>query len=191
MNRFHRWCCRSESWRKQLREEVLPWALDGINLPEGSALEVGPGPGLTTDFLQGRVAGLTAVELDSGLARALANRTAGTRVRVVNGDATQLPLRDRAFSSAFCFTMLHHVASPALQDRLFQEIFRTLKPGGVFIAVDSRSSLRMKLVHLWDTLVIVDPDALAGRLERAGFARANIKANGRRFRCVAWRPEKA
>lgn len=188
MNRFHRWCCRSETWRKQLKEEVLPWALQGVALADGPALEVGPGPGLTTDFLQSRVASLTAVEIDSALAGALGRRINRNAVRVVNGDATRLPLRDCTFTTAFCFTMLHHVPSAGLQDRLFQEVFRVLKPGGAFVAIDSRSSLRMKLYHLWDTMVIVDPETLPDRLERAGFAPPAIEANGRRFRCIARRP---
>ena len=50
-------------------------------------LEVGPGPGLTTDLLRQRVAKVTAVELDEQLATALAGRLAGTNVDVVHADA--------------------------------------------------------------------------------------------------------
>jgi hypothetical protein len=38
---------------------VIPWALDGLD-PGEDVLELGPGPGLTTDVLRERAARLTA-----------------------------------------------------------------------------------------------------------------------------------
>ena len=43
MNRLHRWICRSGFWKKFLQNEILPWALTGLDL-EQNLLEVGPGP---------------------------------------------------------------------------------------------------------------------------------------------------
>src|SRR6516165_7436715 len=51
MNRLHRWYCRSSRWKRTLDNNILPWALSGIQLGE-QVLEVGPGPGLTTDWLR-------------------------------------------------------------------------------------------------------------------------------------------
>ncbi len=48
MNRLHRWYCKSGHWKRAVEGQILPWALDGIDLGE-SVLEVGPGPGVTTD----------------------------------------------------------------------------------------------------------------------------------------------
>jgi hypothetical protein len=53
MNRLHRWICRSSFWKKFLQNEMLPWALKDVGLGQ-NLLEVGPGPGLTTDFLRTR-----------------------------------------------------------------------------------------------------------------------------------------
>jgi 16S rRNA A1518/A1519 N6-dimethyltransferase RsmA/KsgA/DIM1 with predicted DNA glycosylase/AP lyase activity len=49
-------------------------------------LELGPGPGITTEVLRPRVARVTAVELDAALAARLARRLAASGVRVVRGD---------------------------------------------------------------------------------------------------------
>jgi hypothetical protein len=51
MNRLHRWYCRSSHWKKTLENEVLPEVLSGVNLGD-EVLELGPGPGLATDWLQ-------------------------------------------------------------------------------------------------------------------------------------------
>ncbi|HZQ07582.1 MAG TPA: class I SAM-dependent methyltransferase, partial [Anaerolineae bacterium] len=118
MNRFHRWYCRSALWKKGLQESILPWALEGVDLGQ-DVLEVGPGPGLTTDILRQRLARVTAIEIDPQLAAALKQRMNGTNVTVIEGDAAAMPFEDQKFSGAVSFTMLHHVPSPALQDQLF------------------------------------------------------------------------
>jgi ubiquinone/menaquinone biosynthesis C-methylase UbiE len=101
-------------------------------------------------------------------------RPAGS-VEIVTGDGADMPLPDGRFSAAVCFTMLHHVPSPALQDRLFAEAYRVLRPGGVFAGSDSQLSLRFRLYHLFDTMVVVDPATLPGRLAAAGFTDIAVK----------------
>ncbi len=175
VNLIHRWYCRSEGWRRGLQGQLMPWALEGIELGD-DLLEIGPGPGLSTDWLRTRVARLTAIEIDQALAASLRERMAETNARVELGDATAMPFADGSFSVAVCFTMLHHVPSPALQDRLFVEACRVLRPGGVFAGSDSIPNLRWNLFHLFDTRVPVDPNTLAGRLEAAGFEHIDVRA---------------
>jgi SAM-dependent methyltransferase len=186
MNGIHRWICRSAYWRKTLEETILPWVLSGVELGE-EVLEIGPGPGLTTDLLRPRIGRMTALEIDPGLACSLAARLHGSNVTVIRGDATAMPFEDVRFSGAVSFTMLHHVPSPALQDKLLREVRRVLRPGGTFAGVDSRQSLFMRLVHIRDTLVPVSPDTFGARLEAAGFQDVLIETNDRAFRFYAWR----
>jgi len=86
------------------------------------------------------------------------------------------------------FTMLHHVPSSDLQDRLFAEARRVLRPGGIFAGSDSGWSVRMWLYHIADTLVPLDPKRLPERLRTAGFKEVSVEANGGRFRFRARRP---
>jgi SAM-dependent methyltransferase len=185
MNTFHRWYCRSDTWRHTVRERLLPWVLAGVDLG-GDVLEVGPGPGLTTDALAERVPHLTCVEKDPALAASLARR-AGAGVEVVEGDATDLPFPTGRFSGAVSCTMLHHVPSPALQDRLLAEVARVLAPGGWLVGSDSLASLLFRLAHWGDTMVLVDPAAFGGRLERAGFTDVRVDRVDRAFRFQARR----
>lgn len=186
MNRIHHLYCRSASWKRRVDTELMPWALVGATL-EAPALEIGPGPGITTDYLSRRIRSLTALEQDPVLAKRLRERFHNTNVQVIEGDATAMPFENGAFRTLFCFTMLHHVPSASLQDRVIAEAVRVLAPGGVFVGTDSRKSLRMKLFHWFDTMVIIDPETFPGRLLEAGFADAQIELSESAFRFSATR----
>jgi ubiquinone/menaquinone biosynthesis C-methylase UbiE len=151
-------------------------------------LEIGPGPGLTTDWLRERVPSLTAIEIDEKLAASLKARMEGTNVTVVEGDATAMPFPDASFSSAVSLTMLHHVPSAELQDRLLAEACRVLRPGGILIGSDSTPNFLWNVFHLFDTRTPIDPDGFAARLEAAGFADAKVRRGGSHFDFVATKP---
>jgi SAM-dependent methyltransferase len=189
MNIFHRWYCNSEGWRNTLTRYGIPWALGDADLGD-DVLEIGPGPGMSTDWLRERVARLTSIEIDHKLAQSLTERMAGTNVTVVEGDATDMPCPDNSFSAAVCFTMLHHVPSSELQDSLLTQAHRVLRPGALFLGSDSTPSLRWRLYHVFDDCMPVDPDAFGARLERAGFAETVVDWN-RQYNTFRFRARKA
>jgi SAM-dependent methyltransferase len=186
MNWFHRQVCRSGRWRRRVEKELLPWALAGVELGD-DVLEVGPGPGVTTDLLRARTPRLTALEVDAAAAAALQDRLNGAGVRVVHGDGAAMPFPDGSFSGVVAFTMLHHVPTPALQDRLLAEARRVLRPGGVFAGFDGVGSFLFRLIHLGDTYNPVNPDTFGRRLEAAGFADVAVERGRARFRFRATR----
>jgi SAM-dependent methyltransferase len=151
-------------------------------------LELGPGPGITTDLLRLNALRLTAIEVDPALAGALQMRLHGSNVEVVTGDGTAMPFSDGQFSGGASFTMLHHVPSAELQDRLLREVCRVIRPGGMFVGSDSLQSLLMRLLHIGDTLVPVDPDRFGTRLESAGFQVLEIEKKANVFRFHARKP---
>ena len=69
MNSEHLRLCSSAEWGKNVADVLFPWVLGERDLG-ADVLEVGPGPGLTTDLLRQRVDKLTAVEIDPTLAEA-------------------------------------------------------------------------------------------------------------------------
>jgi ubiquinone/menaquinone biosynthesis C-methylase UbiE len=139
----------------------------------------------TTRVLARGTGRLTALEIDEASARALTAEF-GAAVRIVHGDGTEMPFPDDSFSAAVCFSMLHHVPSPELQDQLFAEAVRVLRPGGLFAGSDSQPSAIMRLIHLGDTLVPVAPATLANRLTSAGLddVRVDVRPGRVRFRGV-------
>ena len=187
MNEAHRQC-GSDEWREVVRSSILPWALGDVDLGD-DVLEVGPGYGATTDVIAESVPRLTAVEIDGELATMLTERFAASpHVSVVVGDATALAMPDARFSGAVSFTMLHHVESAELQDRVFAEIARVLRPDGVFVAGDSLASPELEAHHDGDTYNPVDPATLATRLQRAGFVDAQVQTNAFGWTALARKP---
>jgi ubiquinone/menaquinone biosynthesis C-methylase UbiE len=176
MNKAHLVFCSSDEWAEACKKWIIPGALANVTLGD-DVLEIGPGPGRTTDILREIAPKLTAVELDRDLATDLSARMAGTNVEVVNADATSLPFPDDRFSAALSFTMLHHVPSVAEQDKLFAEAARVLRRGGVFAGVDSHDTPDFRKLHVDDICVPLIPGELADRLTRAGFSDAKVDPN--------------
>ena len=187
MNWFHRQVCQSGCWRRRIERDLLPWALDGVELGD-DVLEIGPGPGITTDLLIARTQHLTVLEVDAAAATALEKRLNGADVRVVHGDAAAMPFAEGSFSSVVSLTMLHHVPTVAQQDRLLREAQRVLRLGGVFAGFDAVGSFGFRLIHLGDTYNPVEPYTLTRRLEEAGFTQVAVERGWARFRFRAIRP---
>jgi SAM-dependent methyltransferase len=187
VNRVHNWYCSSGHWARGVEEKLLPWGLNGVELGDG-VLEIGPGFGATSKVLAERPGKLTILELEPDYCEHLRG-TLGDRVDVVQGDATKMPFGDSSFSGAVCFTMLHHIPSRELQDQLFREAFRVIRPGAVFAGTDSIGrGLLFKLFHIGDTLVLVDPDGLPGRLAAAGFDEVRVSTSEQSLRFSARKP---
>jgi SAM-dependent methyltransferase len=186
MNLVHRRLCSSAKWADSVQQSLLPWALADVDL-SGDVLEIGPGFGATTRVLAQQLDHLTALEIDEASAMKLAGQF-DKSVRIVHGDGTAMPFDDSSYDAIVCFTMLHHVPSPQLQDKVFFEVARVLRPGGVFAGSDSRTSLRMRLIHVGDTLIPLDPDELPARLERAGLRDAQVDVREHRLRFRGRKP---
>lgn len=186
MNLIHRVCCSSSYWARGVEQKLLPWALTGVELG-ANTLEIGPGYGANMRVLVDKTPRLTAVEIDGPMTARLQDQY-GSRARIINGDGTDTGLPAGDFSSVVCFTMLHHVPTAPLQDRLFAEAFRVLAPGGVFAGSDGVHSTKFRLLHIRDTYNPVPPDTLPDRLHTAGFVDVHVDVKDGRQR---WRAVKA
>jgi ubiquinone/menaquinone biosynthesis C-methylase UbiE len=184
MNSYETWFCGSRLWRWVTRRQLLPWVLQGSELGE-HVLELGAGPGAATDELRQRAALVTSLEYDHGLAARLAARMSGTNASVIQGDAATLPFPDNTFSSTIAILMLHHLRSSELQDHAFAEIYRVLRPGGVFLAFEIPDGWLNRVGHIRSTFVPVKPASAFARLTAAGFSKVTVDFRSGGFRIRA------
>jgi SAM-dependent methyltransferase len=187
VNQSHLEFLASDQWAEMLKTELLSW-VDGVGDLGDDVLEIGPGPGRTTDLLSARAGRVTAVELDEQLAEDLRERLRGTTVEVLTGDGTATGLEDGRFSAVTAFSVLHHIPTAQQQDRLFSELARLLRPGGVFVGTDSRDLDTIRLGHVDDIFVPVDPETLPDRLRAAGFTDIAIDTTDFHIRFSAHKP---
>ncbi len=80
MNKFENWFCGSSLWRFVTERKLLPWILSGYALGD-HVLEVGAGPGATTQELLRRAGRVTSLEYDPAFVAKLAERHKATRSR--------------------------------------------------------------------------------------------------------------
>ena len=177
MNENHAELCPSPEWAAVIQDEVLPSLTQHADLGE-DMLEIGPGPGAATEWLRQKVKRLTAVEVDAAAAGKLADRFASGNVEVVVGSAAELSYPDESFDSVGSFTMLHHVPTLAMQNKILAEAFRVLRPGGVLICSDSLASNDLHHFHEGDTYNPVEPTSVLARLQTLGFENVTVVVDG-------------
>ncbi len=187
MNQGHMEFCTSEEWRSILRDMILPEALGRVSLGP-NVLEVGPGPGFTTEVLLQSCEHVTAVELDPVLADQLRSRLGSGDVDVVVGDARTTGLPGGSFTGAASFHMFHHIPTDAEQNQVFSELARLLKPSGAVLLADGFDGEEVRRFHQGDTYHPIDPDTLPGRLAAAGLEDAEIITYELGWICTAVRP---
>jgi ubiquinone/menaquinone biosynthesis C-methylase UbiE len=171
MNSFENWFCSTGFWRCITERKWLPWALEGVDLGE-HVLEVGAGPGAATAGLARRARSVTSLEYSHDFCVRLHGRV--DAARVVQGDASVLPFESQTFTSAIAVLVLHHLRSSDAQDRAFAEIFRVLKAGGVFVALEIHDGWLTRVAHFRSTFVPVLPERLSSRLGAAGFSNVSV-----------------
>jgi len=150
-------------------------------------IEVGPGPGASTQWLRHRVRRLVAAEADPAAAARLEEMFAGTNVEVVPSDAAELPFGDGVFDSAGSFTMLHHVPTLEHQQRVLAELIRVLRPGGVLVGSDSVASDELRQFHDGDTYNPIVPARLLAWLQELGCCRITHSVH-ERLTFLAYKP---
>jgi SAM-dependent methyltransferase len=105
----------------------------------------------------------------------------------LRGDAAALPFANGSFSSAIAVLVLHHLCSSELQDRAFAEIYRVLRPGGIFFAFEIQDGWLQHAIHRDSTFVPVEPASIPARLTAAGFSRVTVDLRRGGFRLRAMR----
>jgi ubiquinone/menaquinone biosynthesis C-methylase UbiE len=185
MNRLEHCLCSSSLWRYLTGRHVLPWILSGA-CPGDHILEIGAGYGAATSHLHGRTARVTSLEYDANSIRQLKLKL--PECEAVSGDGARLPFPAETFSCVMATLVVHHLQSRELQDRMFAEVFRVLRAGGVFLAFEIPDNWLNRVSHFRSTFTPVTPGSAFLRLDKAGFCRVSLDFRHGGFRINALRP---
>jgi ubiquinone/menaquinone biosynthesis C-methylase UbiE len=131
---------RTSRWPLFVFERYLILKALGTNKPNGWLVDVGCGPGFLTAKISQKYKDNKVVGLDNSiLALENAKRTWPAdlypELNLIIGDAQRLPFSDNSVEFIISSLSLHHWPDAG---GVFQEIIRTLKPGGKFLIFDLR-----------------------------------------------------
>jgi len=188
MNAAERLVCYSSSWRWFTQRQLLPWVLSCHPLGD-HLLEIGAGSGAATTFLCQRVARVTSLEYDHRSAVKLDAQRKGGPGWAIQGDASRLPFAEQAFSSALAVLVLHHLRSQKAQEQMLTEVFRVLRPGGIFLIFEITDGWLSRAMHHRSTFNPVLPSTAPARFAAAGFSQLAIDLRKGFFRLSAVRPK--
>ena len=124
---------------------------------DGTAVDVGCGPGALTGVLAARLGpgSVTAVDPSPPFLAECAARHPG--IAVAAGQAEALPVADDSVDFALAQLVLHFVSEPP---RAGAEFRRVLRPGGVAAACVWDFAALMEMLRLfWDAALALDPQA--------------------------------
>jgi ubiquinone/menaquinone biosynthesis C-methylase UbiE len=155
------------------RKQIIPWLLSGTDLGE-RVLEIGAGPGAATEELRKHAGRVTSIEYSHAFAAGLLERIQSANGDVLQGDASALPFPEKTFSAAVAVLVLHHLKLRELQERAFTEVFRVLRPGGVFLAIEIQDGWLQRIGHMRSTFVPVAPSSVPQRLAALGFSSVSV-----------------
>jgi SAM-dependent methyltransferase len=189
MNAAEHFICSSPLWRYLTRRRLLPWVLSGTRLGD-HLLEIGAGYGAATADLLTRVSRVTALDYDRNSARKLNTQNRAARFSAVQGDGARLPFASATFSSILAILVLHHLRSVEMQNQMFVEALRVLRPGGVFIAFEIPDNRLHRLGHIRSTFTPLAPSSVFPRLSAAGFSKIALEVRSGGFRVTAIRPKR-
>lgn len=176
--------------------EEVDRVVEGLSLEGKTTLGIGCGSGGITLHLVERhgAAHATGFDVERPVIEAARRRAAehglSDRVSFVQAPPGPLPFADRSFDSVFSKDALLHVPD---KDGLFAEIFRVLKPGGVFAASnwmighDGEPSPEMKAYIAAEGLsfAMASPARYSQAMRRAGFADVTVTDRNPWYREVA------
>ena len=170
--------CTGRMYRALARRIVLPWALQGLQVDGGEALEVGAGSGAMAAALLAGSPSLRMVVTDVDPQMLdVASRTLrpfANRVQVVEADAAALPFDVDRFDAVFSFAMLHHVVQ---WEAAVSELFRVLRPDGRLTGYDLADTRLMRAVSHHDSAEVrlATPRALLQVLTGLPFSSVSIR----------------
>jgi len=106
--------------------------VDNQNINDKKILDIGCGFGwCELNFLKRKASHITCTEISDHDLETIRKYVKNPKVKTVVASALDLPFPDNSFDTVVSWEVIEHIPVNT-EDKMFTEIFRVLKPGGVF-----------------------------------------------------------
>jgi len=154
---------KEKYWDSFEKGEVMPLLGDVKNM---KILDVGAGTGRLALRLANFGAEVTVLDISEEMLKKIKD----SRLKIVIGDAENLSFDDECFDIVIATFLIVHIKD---LDRFFSEVYRVLKPGGIFL-VTNINQRKPPEVKTSEGMVVVEsfyhrPEAVVDELENLAF----------------------
>jgi len=152
--------------------------LNSKPLHEQSLLDVGCGTGTFLSAVKDKVGKVAGLEYNDGMIEQ-AKALLGAGVHLVQGSGDSLPFDDASFDVCTVNQVIHHYPHDdnyAFCLRSFQEIYRVLKPGGVFV-LNTSTPEQQRDAFWWLSLFPKTSEAICARFPPLEVLKEQMKAS--------------
>jgi ubiquinone/menaquinone biosynthesis C-methylase UbiE len=122
-----------QQFRESGREDYLNYIYDDELFPKGGhLLEIGCGNGRMTEFMSINYDKVTGTDISKEMIKIGKERLEElTNVSLIETDGFTIPLI-QSFDVAFSYIVFQHFKTVEMVNKNFDEVYRVLKPGGIF-----------------------------------------------------------
>jgi len=118
-------------------ERIQRLLAKNLSVQRGCAIDLGCGTGVHGEILVGQFAEVCGIDISLNMLKS--GRAYRESMDFVQADAVRLPVKERSVDMMICTGLVEHVKNV---DELFREIFRVLKPNGLFsVSALNKSSI--------------------------------------------------
>jgi 2-polyprenyl-6-hydroxyphenyl methylase/3-demethylubiquinone-9 3-methyltransferase len=152
------------------------------------ALDVGCGGGFSCEFMAARGVLVSGIDQSAKCIQAAQKHaeSSGFKIDYRQAVAENIPYGDATFDAVVCVDVLEHVENV---EQVIAEVYRVLKPNGLFLFDTINRTFKSKLVMIWllenilrqidrgvhDWNKFIQPEELTEWLDAAGFKNIDIK----------------
>lgn len=143
--------------KAQTMVAVLEEHFGKVRVAVSALLTVGGSAGVLDNYLADHVRSVVSIDIDTAAVEYAQQHFTKANLKFMVGDAMAMAFPDASFDVVICSQVYEHVPSA---ERMFDEIFRVLKPGGIcYFAANNRLMWNEPHYHL--PLLSVMPRGLA------------------------------
>ncbi len=147
--------------------------------PGSTVADIGTGTGYLAKKLAETAGMVNATDISSAMlevARKDLSQKELKTIKLIEGDAQDLPFEDESQDMVYANLLLHHLLEPSLA---IKEIYRTLKPGGRLVISDiNRHNYQWAKSEKSDVWLGIERNEIKSWLREAGFIDHNVSDLG-------------